>query len=397
MTTPPPTPTESSLFERDEPVDEVVPQAPRAQLAQPGHQPSRQPPAARTLAKLAIATQGLLIVCGVFAVATIGVETFGIVAVTAYLDGQAAAIDLINAYDQTSLVVTILSALALFATGVVWVLWQYRAAKQVAGLTRRSPGWHVGSWFVPVVSLWFPLQNISDLWRTVGRARPAWQILWWLLWIVSNAIIQISTRIYTTAEALEQFRTAMWASLAGETLLLAAVPLAWLIVRGITQSILQRQSVSDGAGGLTTTHHSPGSARLPHASEGRMSSADRANKFGHTGEASPLTFRADLARALKGEATPTGRDGKPLIQPWSVGPGRIMGLVAASSGLAVAVIAPAFGIVLGLVGLVLSNTAWAHLRNARRPRAVPLVGQFISGGAVLVGIATLVLGAVLGL
>jgi hypothetical protein len=139
------------------------------------------------------ATQALLIVCGVFAVATIGVETFGITAVTAYLDGNAAAIDLIKAYDQGSLVVTILSAASFFATGLIWVLWQYRAAMQVIGLTRRSPGWHVGSWFVPVVSAWFPYQNISDLWRPAGRARPSWQIVWWLLWIVSNSVVQIST------------------------------------------------------------------------------------------------------------------------------------------------------------------------------------------------------------
>ncbi|KJL45260.1 hypothetical protein RS82_00287 [Microbacterium trichothecenolyticum] len=134
--------------------------------------PAQQPALSRAFVKLATATQTLLIICGGFAVATIGMETFGIAAVTAFLDGNDAAVDLINSYDQASVAVTILSAASLFATAVVWVIWQYRAAKQVAGLTRRSPGWHVGSWFVPVVSAWFPFQNITDLWRAVGDHAP---------------------------------------------------------------------------------------------------------------------------------------------------------------------------------------------------------------------------------
>jgi hypothetical protein len=214
-----------------------------ARWTQPHHQPSQQPATTNAIAKLAMATQVLLIVCGVMSVATIGIETFGISAVTGYLNGHNSAIDMIEMYDQSTFVVTILSALSLVATGVLWVIWQYRAAKQVTGRTRRSAGWHAGSWFVPIISLWFPYQNISDLWRAVGRTRPSWQIIWWLLWVVSNVFIQQSSRIYTTAEDLEQFRVAMWMSIAGEILLLAAAPLAWLITRGITQGILQRSSV----------------------------------------------------------------------------------------------------------------------------------------------------------
>jgi hypothetical protein len=141
-------------------------------------------------------------------------------------------------------VISILSSLSLLATGVLWATWQYRAAKHVTGRTRRSAGWHAGSWFVPIVSLWFPYQNISDLWRAVGRTRPSWQIIWWLLHLVSNVFIGQSTRIYLAAEDLEQLRIAMSLSIVGEILLLAAAPFAWLIVRGITQGILQRSSVS---------------------------------------------------------------------------------------------------------------------------------------------------------
>ncbi|KJL45262.1 hypothetical protein [Microbacterium trichothecenolyticum] len=77
--------------------------------------------------------------------------------------------------------------------------------------------------------------------------------------------------------------------------------------------------------------------------------------------------------------------------------GRIIGLIAASAGLAVAAFAPVLGIALGLLGFVLSNTAWAHLRNAGRRRTLPIAAQFIAGAAAIAGIAALIIGAVLGL
>lgn len=212
------------------------------QWAQPDHQLS-QPESTNAVAKLAMATHVLLIVCGVMSVATIGMEMFGISAATGFLDGDNGAIGMLDAYDQSSFVVSILSSASFVATGVLWAIWQHRAAKQVAGQTRRSAGWHAGSWFVPIICLWFPYENISDLWRAVGRTRPSWQIIWWLLYVVSNVVIGQSTRLYVAAEDLDQFRGAMWMGIAGEILLLAAVPLAWLLIRGITQGILQRSSV----------------------------------------------------------------------------------------------------------------------------------------------------------
>ncbi|KRC61026.1 hypothetical protein ASE14_08735 [Agromyces sp. Root81] len=222
---------------------------------QPQHQPEQRPDATNAIAKLAMATQVLLLVCIVMSVATIGVETFGIITIADYLNGDDTAVDRFDTYDQSTFVVSILSSLVLITTAVIWVIWQYRVAKQVTGRTRRSPGWHAGSWFVPIISLWFPYQNVSDLWRAVGRTRPSWQIIWWLLWVVSNYVIQLSGRIYLVAEDLETMRVAMWMSLAGEVLLLAAAPLAWLVIRGITRGILQRPSnpVPAFAGGLTIT------------------------------------------------------------------------------------------------------------------------------------------------
>ncbi|MFK3677285.1 DUF4328 domain-containing protein [Microbacterium sp. NPDC090218] len=214
-----------------------------ARWTQPHRQPVPIPPVAtKAIAQLAVATQVLLIICGVVSVANIAVEGFGIASVTSYLDGNAAAMDMINTYDRSTVVVTILSSLGLLGAGVLWACWQYRVAKLVPGRTRRSPGWHAWSWFIPVACLWLPYQNISDLWRAAGRARPSWQIAWWLLWIASNVSIQVASNIYTNSQALEQFQVSMWMNIVGEGFLLAAAPLAWLTVRRITRGILQPTS-----------------------------------------------------------------------------------------------------------------------------------------------------------
>lgn len=208
----------------------------------PGHQLGPRPTTIARLAKLAVATEALLIGCGVLSLVAIAVETFGISSITVYLNGYTSAVGLLEFYDWITVAVTIVSALALLATAVLWLLWQYRAAKQFPGETRRAPGWHVGSWLVPIISWWFPYQDVSDLWRAVGRSRPNWQILWWICWLVGNVVLRISGSVYTSAQDLEQIRIAMSMTIAGQVLLTIAAALAWLIVRGITRGTIRRSS-----------------------------------------------------------------------------------------------------------------------------------------------------------
>ncbi|GAA2458630.1 DUF4328 domain-containing protein [Agromyces soli] len=205
-------------------------------------QPPQVPAAANptTLARLALATQILLVAGGAVAATTIAVEGYGVGVASDYLNGNDTSIALFDLYDQGTLVGSIAAIVATIATAVLWAVWQFHAAKHVAGQTRRTPGWHAGSWFIPIVCWWFPYQNISDLWRAIGRVRPTWQIAWWVLWLAGSAVSQLSSRVYLAAEDLEQLRISMWLSIVGELLTLAAVPLACLIVRGITQGIVQR-------------------------------------------------------------------------------------------------------------------------------------------------------------
>lgn len=66
---------------------------------------------------------------------------------------------------------------------VVACMWQYRAASAARALgqpSTHSPGWGVGSWFVPIVQLWMPYQAVRDC-LPPGDPTRALIRNWWLL------------------------------------------------------------------------------------------------------------------------------------------------------------------------------------------------------------------------
>ena len=60
---------------------------------------------------------------------------------------------------------TLLNLVLIAPFYILFLRWQFEAAKTAQFLSvpaRRSPGLGVGSWFIPVVNLWFPYQSIRD-------------------------------------------------------------------------------------------------------------------------------------------------------------------------------------------------------------------------------------------
>jgi hypothetical protein len=103
--------------------------------------------------------------------------------------------------------------LTLLASALFFSIWLHRAATNVRRLGQRelqfTPGWCVGWWFVPIASLFKPLQAVKEVWRasdpeTVGGdglawkgARPAPPSLgvWWGFWIAGEILGRVSARI----------------------------------------------------------------------------------------------------------------------------------------------------------------------------------------------------------
>lgn len=71
--------------------------------------------------------------------------------------------------------------LVVLCLGIVFLIWQHSAATTARALgypARTSPGFGVGSWFIPVINFWYPYMALSDCLppghRLHGRAIWAW-------------------------------------------------------------------------------------------------------------------------------------------------------------------------------------------------------------------------------
>jgi len=89
-------------------------------------------------------------------------------------------------------------------------MWLYRSYCNLPafGTPRRnlnySPGWAVGSFFVPFANLVIPYRALKELWQNsipgdenfFGEiSPPSWFPLWWGFWVVSNIVGNIYFRI----------------------------------------------------------------------------------------------------------------------------------------------------------------------------------------------------------
>jgi hypothetical protein len=87
------------------------------------------------------------------------------------------------------------------------------AASRVNLSKAPSPGWAVGSFFIPILCLFRPVQAMLFAWRAtgvaVGRARSAVIVrVWWLFWIVSNLLSNVSFRL--SLNTSEERQTLDW-------------------------------------------------------------------------------------------------------------------------------------------------------------------------------------------
>ena len=85
-----------------------------------------------------------------------------------------------------------LGGLPTLVVGILFLIWFHRAAtvaRRIGRRARRSPGWAVGGWFIPIGNLFLPYQSARDLFRpddpdrrTAGR--------WWTAYLTAGFVAQ---------------------------------------------------------------------------------------------------------------------------------------------------------------------------------------------------------------
>lgn len=120
--------------------------------------------------------------------------------------------------DLAIMAVALPYTLAYVAALVSNGIWIFRASSNAAEIlpsdSRIKPGWAIGWFFVPFANLWMPFRAMRETWNSSMSAQdgleaklPGWMTLWWMLWVVSNILAQISQRMAQGGGDLDAFAT----------------------------------------------------------------------------------------------------------------------------------------------------------------------------------------------
>jgi hypothetical protein len=169
------------------------------------------------------------------------------------IDGAQVTSEEITANDARQAMVLILWGLVFFVTGVTFLVWMYRAYRNLEALGNIkerldfSAGWAVGSFFVPFINLVYPFQAMREIWnksdpKVRNADELAWQvtsytppliIIWWLVWLASNVTGHLHRTFADDAKTPE---TILWVTQFGiiaDLIAIGSAILAILVVRGV--------------------------------------------------------------------------------------------------------------------------------------------------------------------
>jgi hypothetical protein len=136
--------------------------------------------------------------------------------------------------------------LVQLAIVVLFIIWQFRGAKNNEALDRRGarfgPGWSIGAWFIPIANLVIPVMIMQDLWRgatpSTPRGDPRWRSargswlvgVWWTAWLLSLLRFGASSAALRDNSSLSDIETGNAIALAGTIATAIAAVLAAVVV-----------------------------------------------------------------------------------------------------------------------------------------------------------------------
>lgn len=134
-----------------------------------------------------------------------------------YQMGEYISDEMASANDTREQIVAIFYTIATFGSIITFLMWFRRA---YYNLNQRktsdySDGWAVWSWFVPIITLFRPVQIMNEMWAETTKLIKQYthdyvstskiQIsIWWILWLLTGIISQISMRITLRAETISE-------------------------------------------------------------------------------------------------------------------------------------------------------------------------------------------------
>ncbi|WP_050514880.1 DUF4328 domain-containing protein [Streptomyces rimosus] len=141
-----------------------------------------------------------------------------------------------------------LQGCALFATGVVFIIWFHRSRVNAEHYTRDvctlGRGWAIGSWFIPIGNLGLPFRVAKETWQASAQSAPhgSWRTVstapvraWWAVWILGAGLGNVGYALALATDTPETARLGMTAVAVADLLDITAAVLAILFVRKLTR------------------------------------------------------------------------------------------------------------------------------------------------------------------
>jgi hypothetical protein len=212
-------------------------------MSQPWHQPVRG--AVKPIRGLGIAASVLIGLSVLTAIASAWSDWLTYDVVADYLDGAARVTEAdLAAADSFAALTSLPDVLAVVAAGAVFIVWLWFARRNCEVLYgkaghRRTSVWVGWSWFVPVVSFWFPYQVVQDVYRPSTRLSGTAVRWWWAALATKLCLGQFVLRLeFGDDFSAGTFRTIAILSTLIAVLGVVAAVLVFRIVKEITEGQL---------------------------------------------------------------------------------------------------------------------------------------------------------------
>lgn len=199
----------------------------------------------RRRARWVIAFFVVLIISGLLFAAT---DLWVISLVSRCQAGTVCTLEEAQVLDLSRLVLAMVDLAAYLATSIMFLVWLHAAYKYTSSfssmLLQYTPGWAVGWWFVPILSLWKPYQVMRELWEasrpSPDSTNPTWPpqsaaVLgwWWAAYLAMGIVSNIDARVFNAANSASELTGASWISIASTGVTIVAALLAIYVVSTI--------------------------------------------------------------------------------------------------------------------------------------------------------------------
>jgi hypothetical protein len=172
----------------------------------------------------------------------------------------------VNDADDLLGTIALVGLLLLLATATVFIIWQWRSAKNNEALgrirPRYSPGWSIGGWFVPLANLVIPVRIMQDLWQGSDpehrnfrdwHGLRRWSVIgWWWAFYLAGNVLWYFAGSHSDGQTLADIEQTENVRSVGSVLSAVAACLAIFVVHRITQRQEQARDARRAIGSDTT-------------------------------------------------------------------------------------------------------------------------------------------------